>query len=115
MTNPSAFSILSFRNLTGLILFFFIGIGIFLLWPYASIQEADIFIPVDSEKIPEGLIVTNGPFTGIEVHVRGPKSIIRTLSDLKIQYTIDLSGVNIGVNFIQYIRLKFHSPTGFQF
>jgi YbbR domain-containing protein len=95
MTNPNSFSILSFRNLTGLILFFFIGIGIFLLWPYVSIQEADVFIPVDSEKIPEGLIITNGPFTGIEVHVRGPKSIIRTLSDLKIQYTIDLSGVNI--------------------
>jgi YbbR domain-containing protein len=112
MTNPSAFSILSFRNLTGLILFFFIGIGIFLLWPYASIQEADIFIPVDSEKIPEGLIVTNGPFTGIEVHVRGPKSIIRTLSDLKIQYTIDLSGVNIGVNFIPIHQAKIPLPNG---
>jgi YbbR domain-containing protein len=112
MTNPSAFSILSFRNLTGLILFFFIGIGIFLLWPYASIQEADIFIPVDSEKIPEGLIVTNGPFTGIEVHVRGPKSIIRTLSELKIQYTIDLSGVNIGVNFIPIHQAKIPLPNG---
>ncbi|MCJ7539445.1 MAG: CdaR family protein [Desulfobacterales bacterium] len=112
MTNPSAFSILSFRNLTGLILFFFIGIGIFLLWPYASIQEADIFIPVDSEKIPEGLIITNGPFTGIEVHVRGPKSIIRTLSDLKIQYTIDLSGVNIGVNFIPIHQAKIPLPNG---
>ena len=112
MTNPSAFSILSFRNLTGLILFFFIGIGIFLLWPYASIQEADIFIPVDSEKIPEGLIVTNGPFTGIEVHVRGPKSIIRTLSDLKIQYTIDLSGVNIGVNFIPIHQAQIPLPNG---
>lgn len=112
MTNPSAFSILSFRNLTGLILFFFVGIGIFLLWPYASIQEADIFIPVDSEKIPEGLIITNGPFTGIEVHVRGPKSIIRTLSDLKIQYTIDLSGVNIGVNFIPIHQAKIPLPNG---
>jgi YbbR domain-containing protein len=112
MTNPSAFSILSFRNLTGLILFFFIGIGIFLLWPYASIQETDIFIPVDSEKIPEGLIITNGPFTGIEVHVRGPKSIIRTLSDLKIQYTIDLSGVNIGVNFIPIHQAKIPLPNG---
>ena len=112
MTNPSAFSILSYRNLTGLILFFFIGIGIFLLWPYASIQEADIFIPVDAEKIPEGLIITNGPFTGIEVHVRGPKSIIRTLSDLKIQYTIDLSEVNIGVNVIPINQAQIPLPNG---
>jgi len=112
MTNPNFFSILSFRNLTGLILFFFIGIGIFLLWPYVSIQEADVFIPVNTEKIPEGLIITNGPFTGIEVHVRGPKSIIRTLSDLKIQYTIDLSAVNIGVNIIPIHQARIPLPNG---
>jgi len=112
MTNPISFSILSFRNLTGFILIFFIGIGIFLLWPYVSIQEADIFIPVNSEKIPEGLIITNGPFTGIELHVRGPKSIIRTLSDLKIQYTIDLSAVNIGVNIIPIHQIRIPLPNG---
>jgi YbbR domain-containing protein len=112
MTDPSAFSILTYRNLAGLILFFFIGIGIFFLWPYASIQEADIFIPVDTEQIPEGLIITNGPFTGIEVHVRGPKSILRTLSDLKIQYTIDLSGVKIGVNVIPIHQVRIPLPDG---
>jgi len=112
MTNHSAFSILNYRNLAGLILFFFIGIGIFLLWPYASIQEADIFISVDTEQIPEGMIITNGPFTGIEVHVRGPKSILRTLSDLKIQYTIDLSGVKIGVNIIPVHQVRIPLPDG---
>lgn len=100
MTNPGAFSIFSFRNLIGLILFLFIGIGIFLLWPYVSVQETDVFIPIDTEKVPEGLIITNGPFSGIKAHVRGPKSIIRTLPNLKIRYTIDLSRVNIGVNVI---------------
>lgn len=112
MINLSALSILNYRNLAGLILFFFIGIGIFLLWPYASIQEADIFIPVDTEQIPEGLIITNGPFTGIEVHVRGPKSILRTLSDLKIQYTIDLSGAKIGVNVIPVHQVRIPLPDG---
>jgi YbbR domain-containing protein len=112
MTNPISFSILNSRNLTGLILFFFIGVGIFLLWPYVSVQETDVFIPVDSENIPEGLIITNGPFTGIEVHVRGPKSIIRTLSDLKMQYTIDLSAVNIGVNIIPIYQARIPLPNG---
>lgn len=83
-----------------------------MLWPYVSIQEADVFIPVDTEKIPEGLIITNAPFTGIEVHVRGPKSIIRTLSDLKIQYTIDLSAVNIGVNIIPIQQARIPLPNG---
>jgi YbbR domain-containing protein len=112
MTKHSALSILTYRNLAGLILFFFIGIGIFFLWPYASIQEADIFIPVNTEQIPEGLIITNGPFTGIEVHVRGPKSILRTLPDLKIQYTIDLSGVKIGVNVIPIHKVRIPLPDG---
>jgi len=112
MINPSALSILSFRNLIGLILFFFIGIGMYLLWPYASIQEADLFIPVDSEKIPEGLIITNRPFTGLEIHVRGPKSIVRTLSDLKIRYTVDLSEIKIGVNIIPIHQDQIPLPKG---
>lgn len=112
MTNSITSSIINFRILIGLILFFFVGIGIFLLWPYVSIKEADIFIPVDSEKIPDGLILTNGPLKGIEVHVRGPKSIIRTLSDLKIRYMIDLSGVNIGVNIIPIHQARIPFPSG---
>ena len=112
MTNHRTYPILNFRNLTGLILFFFIGAGIFLLWPYISNKEADIFIPVNSEKIPEGLIITNGPFKGVEVHVRGPKSIIRTLSNLKVQYTIDLSRVNIGVNIIPIDQARIPFPKG---
>ena len=112
MTNHRTYPILNFRNLTGLILFFFIGAGIFLLWPYISDKEADIFIPVNSEKIPEGLIITNGPFNGVEAHVRGPKSIIRTLSNLKVQYTIDLSRVNIGVNIIPIDQARIPFPKG---
>lgn len=112
MTNSNVSSILSFRNLAGLILFFFIGIGMFLIWPYVSIQEADIFIPIKSEKIPDGLTITNGPFSGIEVHVRGPKSIIRTLLNLKMQYTINLSGVNIGVNVIPVNQAQIPLPNG---
>lgn len=112
MPNPDVSSILSFRNLAGLILFFFIGIGMFLVWPYVSVQEADIFIPINSEKIPDGLTITNGPFSGIEVHVRGPKSIIRTLSNLKMQYTISLSGVNIGVNVIPVNQAQIPLPNG---
>jgi len=46
------------------------------------------------------------------VHVRGPKSIIRTLSDLKIQYSIDLSGVNIGVNVIPIHQAQIPLPKG---
>jgi YbbR domain-containing protein len=112
MTNPSRYSILSYRYLIGVMLFALIGIGGSLLVPYVFIQEADIFIPIDSEKIPEGLIVTDMPFNGIEVHVRGLKSIIRALSNLKIRYKIDLSNVNIGVNAIPIRKARVPFPKG---
>lgn len=112
MTNPSTFSIISFRKLTGFILLVLIGTGAFILWHYTSVQEADIFVPIDSEKIPEGLIITNGPFKGLEVRVRGSKSAIRNLSELKIQYTIDLSQADIGVNTIPIHQDRIPLPRG---
>jgi YbbR domain-containing protein len=112
MTNPSRYSILSYRYLIGLMLFALIGIGGSLLVPYVFIQETDIFIPIVSEKVPKGLIVTNMPFKGIEVRIRGLKSITRVLSDMKIRYTIDLSKVNIGINTIPIRKAWVPFPKG---
>ena len=112
MTNLSRSSIFSYRYLIGVMLFALIGIGSSLLIPYVFIQEADIFIPIVSEKIPEGLIVTDMPLKGIEVHVRGLKSIIRALSNLKIRYTIDLSEVHIGANSIPIRKARVPFPKG---
>ena len=103
---------LSGRNLIGFILLVLIVVGAFILWPYASIQEADILVPVDSAKVPKGLIITNGPFKGIEIRVRGPKSAIRSLSNHKIQYTMDLSGADIGVNTIPIHQDRISIPAG---
>jgi YbbR domain-containing protein len=112
MTNPGRYSIFSYRYLIVVMLFALVGIGGSLLIPYIFIQEADIFIPIASEKVPEGLIVTDMPFKGIEVRVRGLKSIIRTLSRLKIRYMINLSKANIGLNVIPIRKAGFPLPKG---
>jgi YbbR domain-containing protein len=112
MTNPGRYSIFSYRYLIGVMLFALVGIGGSLLLPYVFIQEADIFIPVTSEKIPQGLIVTDMRLKGIEVRVRGLKSIIRALSRLKVRYTIDLSKANIGMNIIPIRKARFPFPKG---
>ena len=93
-------------------LFALVGIGGSLLIPYVFIQESDIFIPIVSEKVPKGLIVTDMPFKGIAVHVRGLKSIVRALYRLKIRYTIDLSKVTIGVNIIPVRKARIPFPKG---
>jgi YbbR domain-containing protein len=112
MTTPSRYSIFSNRYLIGVMLFALVGIGGSLLIPYIFIQESDIFIPIVSEKVPKGLIVTDMPLKGIEVRVRGLKSAMRALSRLKIRYTIDLSEVNVGVNTIPVRKARIPFPKG---
>lgn len=78
----------------------------------SSLQETVIFIPVDSGQIPPGLTITGPPLKGIEVYVYGPKSAVRTLSDLKIRYMLDLSGVHVGINSIPINKERIILPEG---
>ena len=112
MNSYSRFSNLISRSLKWLRLFFFLGVFIFLPGSCSLLQETDIFIPVDSGQIPAGLIITGPLLKGIEVHVRGSKSTIRTLSDLKIRYVLDLSGVKVGTNSIPIKKDRITLPEG---
>jgi YbbR domain-containing protein len=112
MTTPSRYSIFRNRYLIGVMLFALVGIGGSLLIPYVFIQEADIFLPIASEKVPKGLIVTDMPVKGMEVRVRGLKSVIRVLSRLKTHYMMDLSKVNVGVNTIPVRKDRVPFPKG---
>lgn len=44
--------------------------------------------------------MTRSSVSGIEVRINGPKSKIKALSNLKLRYELDLSGVNNGFNSI---------------
>ena len=83
-----------------------------MLWSVSSLHETDILIPVVSEGIPEGLTTTGTPLKDIEVSVRGQKSVIRTLPDLKLQYVLDLSGIDIGIESIPINKEHITLPEG---
>jgi len=100
MTSHRDLSVFSHRNLIWLVLFFIIGAGFFFLISCSAVEETDIFIPVDPGEISEGLTITGSLLKGLEVRVRGSKSAIERLSDLKPRYLLDLSGVDVGVNTI---------------
>jgi YbbR domain-containing protein len=112
MTNPIRLPILSSQNFKWLILSFLIGTGVFLLWSVSSLQETDILIPVVSAGIPEGLTITGTPLKDIEVSIRGPKSVLKTLPDLKLQYLLDLSGIDIGLESIPIKKERITLPEG---
>jgi len=112
MNTHSRLSMLHLRNLKRSILCFLLGVCFFLPGSCASLQETVILIPVDSTQIPAGLTITGPSLKGIEVHVRGPKSALRSLSNLKIRYVLDLSGVHVGINPIPIKKDRIILPKG---
>jgi YbbR domain-containing protein len=112
MNSHRCLSILHLRNLNRSVLCFLLGVCLFLPGSCSSLQETVIFIPVDSGQIPEGLTITGPSPKGLEVYVRGPKSTISMLSDLKVRYVLDLSGVHVGINSIPIKKDRIILPKG---
>lgn len=85
---------------------------VFLLWTCSSSYEADIFIPVDLGIMPEGLTITGPLKKGIELRVRGSKSVIETLPELKLQYVLDLPDIDVGVSSVPIDQDRIPLPKG---
>ncbi|MBW1895254.1 MAG: YbbR-like domain-containing protein, partial [Deltaproteobacteria bacterium] len=88
------------------------GFLVFSLSFCSSSQETDILIPVDLEKIPQGLTVTGLPLKNLEVKVCGSKSVIKILQKLQPRYTLNLSDINEGVKTINVEPEKIPLPSG---
>ena len=106
------FYVLNLENLKRSVLSFSFGVCLLLMGACSSTQEAVMFIPVDFGQIPAGLTISGPSLKGIEVYVRGPKSTVRILSDLKMRYVIDLSGVHTGINSIPIKKDRIILPEG---
>ena len=94
------------------ILCFFLVSCFFLLWHDSPFHETDIFIPIDFGKIPDGLSIIDPPLKGIEVRIRCPESLVKTLSEIKSRYLLDLSDINEGVNNIPIRKDGIKLPSG---
>lgn len=94
------------------ILCFFLVGCFFLLWHDSPFHETDIFIPIDFGKIPDGLSIIDPPLKGIEVRIRCPESLVKTLSEIKSRYLLDLSDINEGVNNIPIRKDNIKLPSG---
>lgn len=74
---------------------------VYLLWGRLSSDEAELFIPIDYSDTPTGLTITTPLLKGIEVHISGPKYLIKKVKFEKFRYTINLNEIVIGDNHIQ--------------
>jgi YbbR domain-containing protein len=100
ITGQQIYNIFRQKKIKWLTVCLAIGICVYFFLPAVSLDETDILIPVGFDKIPSGLTITSFSPKNIEVRVRGPKSAIKDMCNLKLRYSADLSDVSTGFNAI---------------
>ncbi len=65
--------------------------------------ERVIEVRLDYKGLPPGLVVTSGQINKLEVRLRGPLELLRSLAGRELSYTVDLSGVTRGNNVIPLV------------
>jgi YbbR domain-containing protein len=66
-------------------------------------EKVESWVPVPVEMIgaQEGLIIHEGLVNQLEVRVRGPKELVRSLKEQKLGYPLDVSSLKVGKNSIE--------------
>ncbi|MBW2175404.1 MAG: hypothetical protein JRH03_00345 [Deltaproteobacteria bacterium] len=81
-------------------------------WAAQESVDASIKIPVVSANVAPGLIMTGPSAQGIEIHVAGSAQRIQALQESRLEYVLDLSGLNDGVHTIPIIPEQIQLPDG---
>lgn len=66
--------------------------------------EAWVDMSVEMTNAPEGLTIRKGLVSKIEVRVRGPKGLVRSLDRRKWTYSLDVSKLKVGENLVDIDR-----------
>ncbi len=66
-------------------------------------EKVESWIPVPLEMVgtQEGLIIHEGLVNQIEVRVRGPRELVRSLKEQKLGYPLDVSELKVGNNAVE--------------
>jgi len=78
----------------------------------ADSNELHIKVPVIAQNLPRGVMITGPPFQGLELQVRGPKTVLNTLPGRKLQYLLDLSTLKPGRHTVPLYIEQLHLPKG---
>lgn len=66
--------------------------------------EAWVDMSVEMTNVPQDLTIRKGLVSKIEVRVRGPKGLVRSLDRRKWTYTLDVSRLKVGENLVDIDR-----------
>ena len=83
-----------------LLVAFLVALGLWYTLNARDQIERVIDVRLDYRGLPAGLVVTGGQLNKVSVRLRGPKELLRTISNREVSYTFDLSGLTKGSNVI---------------
>lgn len=70
--------------------------------------DAWIQVPVEMVNMPQGYVVRSGMVNRIEVRVRGPRPMVRTIDMRNAYYPLDLANLRVGVNLLDFETRGLH-------
>ncbi len=94
-----------------ILIFFLIVTGVFLLWPKIMVKEAVVYATVVPVNVPDGLTVTKPHSSGLEVCIRGPESILKSILHNNLLYELDMSGKSSGYQYVNINPKGFYLPS----
>lgn len=74
--------------------------------------DANIKIPVVTSKVAQGLIMVGPSVKGIEIQVAGSAKRMKVLQESKLEYELDLTGLNDGIHTIPIVPEQIRLPQG---
>ena len=85
-----------------------LALAVFSWFQVTGREKVDTWLPVSLEMAnsPEGLIIRSGMVSKVEVRVRGPKGLVRSLLEQKLAYSIDAANLTVGDNLIEFDAKK---------
>lgn len=71
-------------------------------------EKVETLVSMSLEIInpPQGLIIDDGMVDNIQVRVRGPKGLVRALGQKQLAYPLDMAGLKVGENVIEFEERK---------
>lgn len=67
-------------------------------------ERVETWMPLSVEmaNVPQGLIVHDGLVSKVEVRLRGPRGLVRSLNEKKLVYPLDAGKLKVGENVVEF-------------
>ncbi len=95
-------------NIPILLVSFCIAVGAWYAITVKERTDMQLTVQLDYENIPQNLVIIDGLVTEVSVHIRGPRTLLKS-HDARKPYLVDLSDLVKGKNVIPFVQPTFEN------